>query len=344
MITNYLSVGGKCWVIDVGRSYLNLCEIYGGDFVHFGDGSDICLNPFELIKDFDEESDMLAGLVAAMAAPTERVTDQQMANLKRTMKTLWDDKGTAMSIDDIEQMMLQSQDRRLRDIGEQLFSFTSRGDYGRFFNGKNNVSFKNRFTVLELDDLQGRDHLMQVVLLQLIYQIQQDMYLGDRDRPKLTIIDEAWSLLTQGDVSKFIEHGYRRFRKYGGAALTVTQSVLDLYTNDTGRAIVENSANMYLLKQKGEAINRIKEMGRLPLTDGGYELLKTVTTVPRAYSELYFITEYGQGIGRLFVDPFQALVYSTNANDVNELNKKKSEGMSIEESINQLLIERGVTA
>ncbi|ORP14430.1 hypothetical protein B7943_12470, partial [Vibrio cholerae] len=76
----------------------------------------------------------------------------------------------------------------------------------------------------ELEELKGRKHLQQVVLLQLIYQIQQEMYLGERDRRKIVFIDEAWDLLTQGDVGKFIETGYRRFRKYGGSAVTVTQS------------------------------------------------------------------------------------------------------------------------
>ena len=104
-----------------------------------------------------------------------------------------------------------------------------KGEYGRFFNGHNNIRFKNRFTVLELEELKGRKHLQQVVLLQLIYQIQQEMYLGEQDRRKIVFIDEAWDLLTQGDVGKFIETGYRRFRKYGGSAVTVTQSVNDLY-------------------------------------------------------------------------------------------------------------------
>jgi conjugal transfer ATP-binding protein TraC len=103
--------------------------------------------------------------------------------------------------------------------------------------------------VLELEELKGRKHLQQVILLQLIFQIQQAMYLGERGRQKLVLIDEAWDLLTQGDVATFIEHGYRRFRKYNGAAITVTQSLADLYANPTGRAIADNSAHTLLLAQ-----------------------------------------------------------------------------------------------
>lgn len=344
IITNYLSVGAKCWVIDVGRSYLNLCQTYGGDFIHFGPDSDICLNPFEIVKNYDEESDIIVGLVSAMAAPTNKLTDHQTANLKRVLSELWKEKGNAMIVDDIEQRLLASDDKRISDIGEQLFSFTTRGEYGKYFNGKNNVSFENRFSVLELDDLQGREHLQQVVLLQLIFQIQQDMYLGNRDRRKIVIIDEAWSLLSKGDVAEFIEHGYRRFRKYGGAAITVTQSIMDLYSNPTGRAIAENSANMYLLRQKGEAIDQLKELKRLPLSGGAYDLLKTVHTTAGAYSEIFFITEYGAGIGRLVVDPYQLLLYSTKAEDVQAIRDRTRAGMNIGEAITDILRERGYAA
>jgi conjugal transfer ATP-binding protein TraC len=340
MITNYLSIGGKVWVIDVGRSYLKLSETYDGDFVHFGKDSDICLNPFQLVKNFDEESDILTGLVSAMAAPTEKLSDQQVSNLKRIMKELWIEHGNEMTIDLIHERMLASEDRRLKDVGEQLYSFTSKGDYGKYFVGQNNVSFQENFTVLELDDLQGREHLMQVVLLQLIYQIQQDMYLGEKDRPKVVVIDEAWSLLSKGNIAEFIEHGYRRFRKYGGAACTVTQSINDLYSNRVGVAIAENSANMYLLRQKSEAINQLKEQNRLPLSAGGYELLKTVHTSSGEYSEIFFSTEYGAGIGRLIVDPFEVLLYSTKATDVHAIEKKKAKGLSTADAIREVLEER----
>lgn len=181
-----------------------------------------------------------------------------------------------MIVDNIANSLLADPDVRIKDIGHQLFAFTSKGQYGRFFNGKNNLNFKNPFTVLELEELKGRQHLQQVVLLQLIYQIQQDMYLGERDRPKIVIIDEAWSLLSQGNVGEFIEHGYRRFRKYGGSAIVITQGVNDLYQNKVGQAIAENSAFTLLLGQKAEAIDAIQENKRLPLGEGGYRILKTV--------------------------------------------------------------------
>jgi len=118
-----------------------------------------------------------------------------------------------MTVDDIAKALCAEQDQRLTDVGEQLFPFTTQGEYGRFFNGQNNIRFTNDFTVLELEELKGRKHLQQVVLLQLIYQIQQEMYLGERDRPKIVIIDESWDLLGMGDAATFMELGLGGSRK-----------------------------------------------------------------------------------------------------------------------------------
>jgi conjugal transfer ATP-binding protein TraC len=45
----------------------------------------ICLNPFELVRSWEEEVDVVAGLVTAMAAPTEKLSDYQTAGLKRVL-------------------------------------------------------------------------------------------------------------------------------------------------------------------------------------------------------------------------------------------------------------------
>lgn len=341
MIGSYLGINGKVWVIDVGRSYKDLCESYSGDFIEFNRDSTICLNPFPLIKDFSDEEDMIVGLLSSMAAPNQTLSDFQIACMKRILSDVWALKGRDMTVDDLAEKFILEDDQRVRDIGTQLYPFTKHGEYGRYFYGENNVSFQRNFSVLELEELKGRKHLQQVVLLQLIYQIQQDMYLGEKSQPKIVIIDEAWSLLTEGDVAKFIEHGYRRFRKYGGSAIVITQSVTDLYDSPTGRAIAENSANMYLLGQKSEAISALEKEDRLPIGPGGYSLLKTVRTEAGAYSEIFFLTDRGGGIGRLIVDKYHQLLYSTHPNDVHAISERRKAGMNVSQAIESILRDRG---
>ena len=340
IISSYLSEGGRCWVIDVGRSYEKLCNVYGGKFVHFGADTHICLNPFSIVKNWEDEADILSSLFSAMAAPTQPLTDFQGAQLKRVLKETWDRSGTETTVNHIAAALIAESDQRVIDVGLQLHPFTSEGEYGRFFNGPNTMGFENEFTVLELEELKGRKHLQQVVLLQLIYQIQQDMYLGARDRHKIVVIDEAWDLLSSGDVAKFIETGYRRFRKYGGAAVTVTQSVTDLYDSPAGRAIAENSANMFLLQQKSESIDRVKKECLLPFGEGGYRAMKTVHTVRGKYSEILCVTNRGIGIGRLVVGKFRALLYSTTAEDVQAVKDLEARGMTTAQAIQQLVDRR----
>jgi conjugal transfer ATP-binding protein TraC len=339
ILSTSLSVGGRCWVIDVGRSYANLCEALGGQFVSFTTDSKIVLNPFELIQSWEEEADVIAALVTAMAAPTEPLGDYRTAGLKRVLRELWDTHGTAMNVGLIAQAMLACEDERLQDVGVQLYPFTPQGEYGRWFYGPNTMDFGAELVVLELEELKGRKHLQQVILLQLIFQIQQAMYLGERSRQKIVLIDEAWDLLTQGDVAKFIEHGYRRFRKYNGAAITVTQSLADLYTNSTGQAIAGNSAHTLLLAKPGHAIDQLKSDHRLPMSDAGAEMLKTVHTVPGAYSEVMTLCDSGAGIGRLLVDPFRRLLYSTRPSDVAAIRHLREKGFSVEQAINELLVQ-----
>lgn len=342
LIVSYMSQGAQVWIIDAGKSYKNLCEVLGGDFLEFSEGSRIQLNPFELVHDFQEEEDALVSLVSAMASQHGNLSEYQIASLKHIMADLWEEVGRGLTVDFIAERCLASDDKRITDIGTQLYPFTQGGAYGRYFN-TNNISFKNRLTVLELDELQGRRHLRQVILLQLIYQIQQTVFLGDRNVPKILLIDEAWDLLKDGEVSTFMEHAYRKFRKSNARAVICTQSVNDLYSNTVGRAIAENSATMLLLGQTSESIESVKKAGYLAMPDGGFDILKTVNTIPGVYSEIFIKTKMGMGVGRLVVGEFQKLLYSTDPVDVNAINRYRGGGMNVTEAIHSVMRDRGVS-
>ena len=175
------------------------------------------------------------------------------------------------------------------------------------------------------------------MLLQLIYQIQQAMFLGDRGRRKIVIIDEAWDLLTSGEVGKFIETGYRRFRKYNGAAIVITQSLADLYANAVGEAIAANSATTFQLAQKAETLEQLANAGKLP--GGALNRLKSVHTAPGRYAELYLMSNRGSGLARLVVSPFLQLLYSTRADDVAAIARLRRQGLGLVEAI-EILVQR----
>lgn len=340
LILSYLSEGAQIWVVDAGRSYKQLCEVIGGDFIHFAEDNAICLNPFERIVNYEEDEDAIVSLVSNMASAKGLLNEWQLASLRKNMSQLWQEQGRQLTVDAIAERCLASSDQRLRDVGTQLHVFTSAGSYGHYFSQSNSIHFNNRLTVLELDELQGRKQLRQVILLQLIYQIQQEVYLGERDRKKIVIIDEAWDLLREGEVATFIEHAYRKFRKYGGSVIIATQSVNDLYENPVGRAVAENSANLYLLGQTPEAIESVKNSGRLTLSEGGFELLRSVHTLPGIYSEIFIKARHGIGVGRLIVGDFQKLLYSTDPNDVHAINTLIKQGLSLPEAIQTLIAQR----
>lgn len=343
LVTSFLAAGARAWVIDVGGSYRQTCELLGGYYLEFRPEREICLNPFSLIECYDDEADLLAGIVAVMAAPKEGLDDYQTAGLKRCLKTTFAALGPAMTIDDLATTLLADPDRRLVDIGEQLFPFRRAGEYGRYFRGRNNFDAESPFIVCELEELKGRPHLQRVVLLQLIYQINQRMFLGRREQRKLLVIDEAWDLLASDQTRDFITTSYRRCRKVNGATITVTQSVSDYYANAGAQAIVENSANFYLLSQRAESIAAAEREGRLPIGAGGIALLKTLTTVPGEYSEILVRDSNGSlGVGRLVVPPFAQLLYSTRAEEVAEIQRLRRQGLTVEAALNALLERRRV--
>jgi conjugal transfer ATP-binding protein TraC len=102
-------------------------------------------------------------------------------------------------------------------------------------------------------------------------------------------------------------------------------------------AIAENSANMFLLGQKSETVERIKNDGRLMMSDGAFAFLKSVKTIPGSFSEIFIKTNNGVGIARLMVDRFTSLLYSSNPKDLELIKNKTRNGMTVAEAISAIV-------
>jgi DNA helicase HerA-like ATPase len=74
-------------------------------------------------------------------------------------------------------------------------------------------------------------------------------------RPRLLLIDEAWSLLRFSEGGAFAAAMARRARKYYLGLVTITQQVGDLSGGGHGETILSNAAQVLLLKQKADTID-----------------------------------------------------------------------------------------
>ncbi len=350
IIRSYLSIGSKVWGIDAGESYKKLSSSFNGNFIAFNQHADISLNPFTMINADDPDAFMealesLTKLIAAMAFNNESMTDYQYKAIEKILLDIWSVKKTTMLIDDVAEECLKDNDQRIRDLGRQLYSFTTDGQYGRYFSRPHNVTFRGDFNVLELDGLSKNPTLQSVVLYLLVVQIQQEMYeeyKKDRNVKRIILIDEAWQLLGNSPtVTKFMELTARRARKYNGSLIIITQSILDLQTSSAGRAIAENAANSLILRQKDSTITSAEKDNLMSLPDVGYRLLRKVITEKGVYSEIFFNTGAGMGIGRLIVDPQRMMMYSTTAQDNALIDKYTDNGYSVADSISMVIKDKG---
>lgn len=348
MTYRYLGAGAKVWIIDVGRSYKNLCELLDGEFIEFSDErqNTICLNPFSMIIDINADMEMVLPLLAQMASPREPLDNYGYTALGSAIKRVWDAKGRSATITDIYELLqtgrLSSEGEYERDLSRlatALEPYTRHGVYASYFEGDANIQFDKDFVVLELEELKSKKDLQSVVMQLIMYRITQEMY-RDRSRRKLVIIDESWDLMGSGSSGSFIEAGYRRARKYGGAFGTITQSVDDYYKNEATKAAINNADWLFLLRQKAENIERLGKEGKLTLDEWLKRQLGSVSTEHGNFSEIYIHSPMGSGLGRLLLDPFSMLVYSTRAEDYEAIKRLREQGLSVADAIEQLVTQR----
>jgi hypothetical protein len=90
---------------------------------------------------------------------------------------------------------------------------------------------------------------------------------------RLVVVDEAWTLLRDGEGARFLYKLAKAARKRRAGLTVVTQDAPDLLGSDLGQAVISNSATQILLRQAPQAIDLIADT--FHLTGGEARLLLT---------------------------------------------------------------------
>ena len=343
VVSSLIGTGARVWIIDVGRSYKKLCQVLDGQFIEFNENAKLCLNPFTTVKpaEFKEFIGFMTPFIGSMINANQESDSIEMAFIEQAVKAVWDLEGNQGSVTRIAAWLLNHADPRARDLGTVLYPYTTQGQYGSYFNGEANINFDNAMVVFELEEINSDKRLQSILFMLLMYHVTEKMCLGARKVQMALVIDEAWDMLKGGQGAKIIESIARRARKYAGCLVTITQSIADYFASDAGYAAYKNSYWKIIQMQNKADINMLVDDKKLILNPFQKRLLCSVTTEHGLYSEMMILGDNNEcAVGRLLLDPYSRILYSTQAKDFSDVNELCQQGVPLVDAIGMVADER----
>lgn len=340
---SFLGMGARVVVFDLGRSFEKTCRLSKEQYIRFDVNSNMCINPFSFVEeiDSDEQREQLESIVITMEQMAERregLDDIQSSFLQKAIYATFKEKGRKTTVTDVANTLLSQIDTRAQDVGMLLFNYTEKGSYGKWFNGTANINLKDQLVVIELEDLKEKPALQNVVLQSFLANLTQHLYLGNRKQKTIFIVDEAAQLLENSHFSKAAQDMARRVRKYEACLVTGTQSFADFYANEYSTKILDNAAWVLMLNQEPTSIEQLGKTGKMSMTPYKENMMKSVKTVSGSYSEIMVSSSSGYTVGRLVLDPFSLMLFSTRAEDFSLIEELISEGLSVEDAVEKALV------
>jgi len=278
MALRNLLLGVDFLVIDPEDEYRALCTAVDGQYVRLASSSAQHLNPFDLPPaDQDEEArDPLAEQVAALLAlleimlaePGHGLTSHERALLDRALYQTYAAAGITdqVSTQHAPAPLMRDLHAVLADTpGEVATSLAARlqryvqGSLAGLFSAPTDVALDRRLVVFNIQALEPELRPLGVHLIATFVwnQVRRSR------RPRLLIIDEAWSLLQYPEGGAFLAGMARRSRKYYLGLVTITQDVADFLGVDHGRTVLANAALKLLMKQDAAIIDPVVQTFRL---------------------------------------------------------------------------------
>jgi conjugal transfer ATP-binding protein TraC len=338
-----LGLGHRVIILDFGRSYQKIGQLLGAQFIRITNQFKFSLNPFsDLVMGEDHDQDyrnhltMIKQIVISMLSPSGALNDLENSYLEMALDIVTSQKGADAEISDVAAWFLNHDDPRVNDMGTRLYSFTKDGIYGKFFAGKSTISFTSHFIIVEFEDIKDNKELSAVLFQTLVVNISNIVYRGDRKTKGALIMDECPEFIKEKPGEVLVDGSSRKFRKYGWLLILGSQNAEDFLNSLGAKAAFNNSAWKFYLSQSNEAYKVFEKEGLIN-SPSMLSLLRTIKMNPGKYGEALIVSDSGYAVGRLILDPFSQLLYSTKAEEFTAIETMVNQGIPVDEAIDQLL-------
>jgi type IV secretory pathway VirB4 component len=274
--------GAQVAVIDPEDEYLRLAEAVGGAAIPLG-APGIRVNPLE-IPAADTRADaltrralfchaLIAVLLGEQPPPAQRAALDKAITAAYTAAGISNDPATwtrpAPLLREVAAALADTAaagEEAGAALAARLSPWTE-GSFKGLFDGPATCRPRGRLVVWSTRQLP--DELRAPGMLLALDAIWRDVDTpdGGRGRPgwdmpgprRLVVVDEAWTLLRDGQGARFLHRLAKAARKRRAGLAVVTQDAADLLGSDLGQAVVANAATQILMRQAPQAIDVIAD-------------------------------------------------------------------------------------
>ncbi|MBA9003085.1 VirB4 family type IV secretion system protein [Thermomonospora cellulosilytica] len=253
-------------VVDPEDEYRRLAQAVGGTHIGLG-APGVCFNPFDLPDQHDDDALIrralfIQTLVSAMLG--EPLGPAHRAVLDRAVVAAYAECGISSDrrtwrrpaplLADLAARLSRDDSPEGADLAARLAPYVT-GSYRGLFAGPTTTRPEGHLIVFSLRDLP--EETRPVGMLLALDAIWRRVSNPDDRRRRLVVVDEAWTLMQEGEGAKFLYRLAKAARKHWAGLAVVTQDAADLLGSDLGRAVIANSATQILLRQSPQVIEEI---------------------------------------------------------------------------------------
>ena len=272
--------GAHCVTVDIGGSYLGLCELVGGYYFTYTEENPIRFNPFYIkpgeILDTEKKESLKALLVALWKQENEGFNRSEYVALSNALQGYYQHLRNHADLfpcfntfyeylEGHYVEVLKTQRVKDRDFDVDNFLYVLRpyyqgGEFDYLLNGEENLDLLDQpFIVIELDNIKDHPILFPVVTLIIMELFISKMRKLKGVRKVLTI-DEAWKAIAKSGMAEFLRYAFKTIRKFNGVPIVATQELEDLINSPIIKDAIINNADIKVLMDMRKFQGKIEKL------------------------------------------------------------------------------------
>ena len=271
-IIRSLMLGSQVIVIDPEREFNRLAQATGGRSFDVSLNSQHHINPFDIpgVGDDENPSDVLRSnvihLLGLFRILLGDLNQEEESLIDRAIRETYELRDITENSDfsKIEPPLISDFALVLggleggENLAERLERYTS-GSWSGFINQPTNIDINKEFVVFSIRDLEEelKPAAMYIITRYIWNNVKKNL------QKRLLVVDEAWIMMQAEDTASFLFGLVKRGRKYYLGVATITQDVGDFLGSKYGKAILNNSSLVLLLRQSSTNIDLVQDIFNL---------------------------------------------------------------------------------